>query len=45
MKALIRELKAFAEVLQEHMGPAPKNFEQIVDEAIEDFKQKEKEAE
>lgn len=44
MKALVRELKAFAEVLMANIGPQPENFEQIVEESIEEFKEKDKEA-
>lgn len=44
MKALVRELKAFAGVLVAHICPPPENFKQIVDEAIEEFKEKDKEA-
>lgn len=35
MRALVSELKAFAEVLMEQIGPLPDNFEQIVQDAIE----------
>ena len=44
VKALVSELKAFAEELMAQIGPKPSNWEQIVEEAIKKFRKKQKEA-
>lgn len=38
------DLKGFAEELMAQIGPKPSNWEQIVEEAIKEFRKKQKEA-
>lgn len=37
------DLRAFAELLMEQIGPPPDNFEQITEEAITKFREQKKE--
>ena len=44
VKATIAELKQFAEEVIAQISPKPENWEQIVEDAIKEFKRKQKEA-